>query len=174
MFGRNAGEIQSSITKFERMLKTNLIYYFDPQEFEDIVVHYLGFEENQTAKKALKLLNKQVANEQMKVGLVKQTTVDISETNYGDSGGYWNSTPEEMKTYIRRYSRNWALVSIIPTFLFASVLSLSLNMKEGGMKQYTFMSVSALIGAVCVYKAVKYDYIKTLERLQIKTLERLQ
>ena len=101
-------------------------------------------------------------------------SVDISETNYGDSGGYWNSTPEEMKTYIRRYSRNWALVSIIPTFLFASVLSLSLNMKEGGMKQYTFMSVSALIGAVCVYKAVKYDYIKTLERLQIKTLERLQ
>ena len=37
---------------------------------------------NQTAKKALKLLNKQVANEQMKVGLVKQTTVDISDTNF--------------------------------------------------------------------------------------------
>ena len=55
MFGRNAGEIQSSITKFERMLKTNLIYYFDPQEFEDIVVHYLGFGENQTAKKALNM-----------------------------------------------------------------------------------------------------------------------
>ena len=53
MFGRNAGEIQSSITKFERMLKTNLIYYFDSQEFEDIVVHYLGFGENQLAKKAL-------------------------------------------------------------------------------------------------------------------------
>ena len=51
MLGRNAGEIQSSISKFERMLKTNLIYYFDPQEFEDIVVHYLGFGENQLAKK---------------------------------------------------------------------------------------------------------------------------
>ena len=37
------------------MLKTNLIYYFDPQEFEDIVVHYLGFGENQTAKKALNM-----------------------------------------------------------------------------------------------------------------------
>ena len=37
---------------------------------------------NQTAKKALKLLNKQVANEQMKVGLVKKTTVDISDTNF--------------------------------------------------------------------------------------------
>ena len=54
MLGRNAGEIQSSISKFERMLKTNLIYYFDPQEFEDIVVHYLGYGENQIAKKALK------------------------------------------------------------------------------------------------------------------------
>ena len=37
------------------MLKTNLTYYFDPQEFEDIVVHYLGFGENQTAKKALNM-----------------------------------------------------------------------------------------------------------------------
>ena len=55
MLERNSGEIQSSISKFERMLKTNLIYYFDPQEFEDIVVHYLGFGENQIAKKALKM-----------------------------------------------------------------------------------------------------------------------
>ncbi len=37
------------------MLKTNLIYFFDAQEFEDIVIHYLGFGENQLAKKALKM-----------------------------------------------------------------------------------------------------------------------
>ena len=55
MLERNPGEIQPSISKFERMLKTNLIYYFDPQEFEDIVTHYLGFGENQIAKKALKM-----------------------------------------------------------------------------------------------------------------------
>ena len=55
MLERNPGEIQSSISKFERMLKTNLIYYFDPQEFEDIVTHYLGFGENQIAKKAIKM-----------------------------------------------------------------------------------------------------------------------
>ncbi|MAM01605.1 MAG: hypothetical protein CMC11_05215, partial [Flavobacteriaceae bacterium] len=53
MLGRNAGEVHSSISKFERMLKTKLVFYFDPQEFEDIVVHYLGFGENQLAKKAL-------------------------------------------------------------------------------------------------------------------------
>ena len=55
MLERNPGEIQPSISKFERMLKTNLIYYFDPQEFEDIVIHYLGFGENQIAKKAIKM-----------------------------------------------------------------------------------------------------------------------
>ena len=55
MLGRNAGEVHSSISKFERMLKTKLVFYFDPQEFEDIVVHYLGFGENQLAKKALNM-----------------------------------------------------------------------------------------------------------------------
>lgn len=55
MLNYNSEETQSSITKFERMLKTNLIYFFDAQEFEDIIVHYLGFGENQLAKKALKM-----------------------------------------------------------------------------------------------------------------------
>ena len=55
MFNYNSGETQSSIKKFEQMLKTNLIYFFDAQEFEDIVVHYLGFGENHLAKKALKM-----------------------------------------------------------------------------------------------------------------------
>ena len=55
MLNYNSEETRSSITKFEQMLKTNLIYFFDAQEFEDIVVHYLGFGENQLAKKALKM-----------------------------------------------------------------------------------------------------------------------
>ena len=55
MFNYNSGETQSSVKKFEQMLKTNLIYFFDAQEFEDIVVHYLGFGENHLAKKALKM-----------------------------------------------------------------------------------------------------------------------
>ena len=54
MLGHNPGEIQPSISKFERMLKTNLNYYFDPQEFEDIVIHYLGFGENQIAKQSVR------------------------------------------------------------------------------------------------------------------------
>ena len=55
MLNHNSEETQSSITKFEQMLKTNHIYFFDAQEFEDIIVHYLGFGENQLAKKALKM-----------------------------------------------------------------------------------------------------------------------
>ena len=55
MLNYNSEETQSSVLKFEQMLKTNLIYFFDAQEFEDIVVHYLGFGENQLAKKALKM-----------------------------------------------------------------------------------------------------------------------
>ena len=35
------------------MLKTNLNFYFDAQEFEDIIVYYLGLGDNQLAKKAL-------------------------------------------------------------------------------------------------------------------------
>lgn len=55
MLNFNSEETQYSISKFERMLKTNHIYFFDAQEFEDIIVHYLGFGENQLAKKALKM-----------------------------------------------------------------------------------------------------------------------
>ncbi len=55
MLEGNPEEIQPSISKFERMLKTNLTYYFDPQEFENIVIHYLGFGEKQIAKKAIKM-----------------------------------------------------------------------------------------------------------------------
>ena len=55
MLNFNSEETRSSITKFEQMLKTNLLYFFDAQEFEDIVVHYLGFGESQLAKKALKI-----------------------------------------------------------------------------------------------------------------------
>ena len=36
---------------------------------------------NERAKRAFKLLNIEVTEEQMKVGLIKQTTVDTSETS---------------------------------------------------------------------------------------------
>ncbi|MEE9406705.1 MAG: tetratricopeptide repeat protein [Polaribacter sp.] len=44
-----------SLTKFESMLKTNNIYFFDLVEFEEIIIHYLDFGKHSLAKKAVKL-----------------------------------------------------------------------------------------------------------------------
>ena len=55
MFESNSEELKPSIEKFEQMLKTNHIYFFDAQEFEDIVLHYIGYGQNQLAKKAIKM-----------------------------------------------------------------------------------------------------------------------
>ncbi len=44
-----------SISKFESMLKTNAVYFFDLVEFEEIIVHYLDAGKHALAKKAVKL-----------------------------------------------------------------------------------------------------------------------
>lgn len=44
-----------SLSKFESMLKTNKVLFFDSEEFEDIILHYLDMGKSSLAKKALKL-----------------------------------------------------------------------------------------------------------------------
>ncbi len=44
-----------SLLKFESMLKTNNIYFFDLVEFEEIIIHYLDSGKHALAKKAVKL-----------------------------------------------------------------------------------------------------------------------
>ena len=44
-----------SLSKFESMLKTNKVLFFDSEEFEEIVLHYLDSGKTSLAKKALKL-----------------------------------------------------------------------------------------------------------------------
>lgn len=44
-----------SLSKFESMLKTNAVYFFDLVEFEEIIVHYLDAGKHALAKKAVKL-----------------------------------------------------------------------------------------------------------------------
>lgn len=44
-----------SLKKFESMLKTNKVFFFDSEEFEDIILHYLDTGKINLAKKALKL-----------------------------------------------------------------------------------------------------------------------
>jgi tetratricopeptide (TPR) repeat protein len=44
-----------SLAKFESMLKTNKVLFFDSEEFEEIILHYLDIGKANLAKKALKL-----------------------------------------------------------------------------------------------------------------------
>lgn len=44
-----------SLVKFEKMLKTNNVYFFDLVEFEEIIIHYLDAGKHSLAKKAVKL-----------------------------------------------------------------------------------------------------------------------
>jgi predicted Zn-dependent protease len=44
-----------SLDKFESMLKTNKVLFFDSEEFEEIILHYLDMGKSNLAKKALKL-----------------------------------------------------------------------------------------------------------------------
>ena len=43
------------LTKFESMLKTNNVLFFDSEEFENIIHHYLNQGKVALAKKAIKL-----------------------------------------------------------------------------------------------------------------------
>ena len=60
---------------------------------------------NQTAKKAFKLLNRQVTYEQMAVGLLKETTVDISDNDLLYVK-YWIS-----KSHFDKGRKNWQKMS---------------------------------------------------------------
>ena len=44
-----------SLTKFESMLKTNNVLFFDSEEFEEIIHYYLNQGKVALAKKAIKL-----------------------------------------------------------------------------------------------------------------------
>jgi tetratricopeptide (TPR) repeat protein len=48
-------EYNLSLSKFESMLKTNKVLFFDSEEFEEIILHYLDMGKAALAKKALKL-----------------------------------------------------------------------------------------------------------------------
>lgn len=48
-------EYELTLSRFEAMLKTNKVFFFDSEEFESIVLHYLDTGKTNLAKKALKL-----------------------------------------------------------------------------------------------------------------------
>ncbi|HAW52014.1 MAG TPA: hypothetical protein DCX54_06750 [Flavobacteriales bacterium] len=51
---RDHGDIHQSVKRFERMLKNNEFYFFDVDEFEDLIDHYM---EAGNSKQALKVVN---------------------------------------------------------------------------------------------------------------------
>ena len=55
----NSKNFESSVNRFENMLKTNEIFFFDVQEFENIIHYYIDSGETNLAKKALKLADSQ-------------------------------------------------------------------------------------------------------------------
>lgn len=55
MFDYSEGNGEFSITKFEEMLKSNTIAFFDAQEFESIIHHYIDYGQIQMAKRALQM-----------------------------------------------------------------------------------------------------------------------
>lgn len=48
-------DYKQSLSRFESMLKTNKVYFFDSSEFEDIIYHYYDLGKINLAKKALKI-----------------------------------------------------------------------------------------------------------------------
>ena len=88
--------------KFLKNSKSQLIRFVN---FDLITFMYLRIVTikcpNKTAKKSLKLLSKQVGHEQMKAGLIKETNVDISETNFLVVK-YWIS-----KAHFEKGRSNW-------------------------------------------------------------------
>ena len=55
MFDNLWDDSNPSLTKFEQMLKTNQVLFFDAIEFENIIHHYIDFAQFTLAKKALKM-----------------------------------------------------------------------------------------------------------------------
>lgn len=51
----NSNSKYMSLSKFESMLKTNNVYFFDAAEFENIIQHYLSIGKHSLAKKAIQL-----------------------------------------------------------------------------------------------------------------------
>ncbi|MDA9294900.1 hypothetical protein N9P98_03625, partial [Flavobacteriaceae bacterium] len=55
MFREFSQDSDAPVTRFEQMLKTNQVYFFDAVEFETIIQFYIDTGEINLAKKALKM-----------------------------------------------------------------------------------------------------------------------
>ena len=71
-----------SLSKFESMLKTNKVLFFDSEEFEEIILHYLDMGKAALAKKALKLaLEQQFISENGKYNCISKIVRKTTQLN---------------------------------------------------------------------------------------------
>ena len=73
---------------------------------------------NERAKKALKLLNKEVTNEQMRIGLIKETSIDTSETTvvyvkYWLSEKHFNKGRKDWQKTSKEFNDMGAIISAV-------------------------------------------------------------
>jgi len=133
------------IDKFESMLKTDDVYFFDAEDFEDIIHHYLNNGKIALAKKAIKIgLQQHPASVELKLleveVLVFENHLDLAE-NYLDALQVVDSTNEEI--FIQRaniYSKkdnHEAAVALLNEALSLSENSFDIHSLLG--MEYLFM-----------------------------------
>ena len=93
-----------SLTKFESMLKTNNVFFFDSNEFENIIHHYLEIGKIALAKKAIKLgLDQHPSSVNLKLFRVE---ILIFENNLSEADKLLNSLfelePNNEEIYIQK------------------------------------------------------------------------
>jgi len=93
-----------SLTKFESMLKTNDILFFDSEEFEDIIHHYLNQGKVALAKKAIKLgLNQHPTSTNLKLFKIEvyvfENQLDIAENLLNE---LYFLEPQNEEVYIQK------------------------------------------------------------------------
>lgn len=131
------------IAKFESMLKTDDVYFFDAEDFEDIIHHYLNNGKVSLAKKAIKIgLQQHPAATELKLlqveVLVFENNLEVAETILDDLQ-LVNSNNEEI--YVQRaniYSKKDNHEAAI------ILLRRALELAEGSLDIYSLLGMEYL------------------------------
>ncbi len=145
------------VAKFESMLKTDDVYFFDAEDFEDIIHHYLNNGKIALAKKAIKIgLEQHTESIQLKLldveVLVFENNLDVAEV-YLDKLQLLDSSNEEI--YIQRaniYSKKDNHEAAI------SLLNKALEFSDNGFDIYSLLGMEYLF--MDDFKRAKENFMK--------------
>ncbi|MGS2763749.1 tetratricopeptide repeat protein [Sinomicrobium sp. M5D2P9] len=148
------------ISKFESMLKTNDVYFFDADDFEDIIHHYLDLGKVALAKKAIKIgLEQHTGSTTLKLLLIEvlifENRFDVAEKMLDELASFETSNEE---IYIQRaniYSKKDNHVMAI------ELLKEALAYTEDSADVYSLIGMEYLF--LDKYAEAKDCFIKCLE-----------